>query len=355
MKSGIQYFCTLVINILLISLLYSQEKVIFEDNFIDNKNNWSVKNADEIFLKIDKGSYIIEHKRNEEAWIIWKTVDLDQNSNFRIDVQLRHVRGIENKGFGVVWGMKDVDNYLTFNITDNGYFRFAKEEDNSWVNIIEWEKHSAIKEDNRLNTLIIEKKDLKYYFYANDILLESSLSIPFMGDKIGFIVWGTQRFLIDRIIVTQSVLEISNEDEITSYDNLRKQIYKTAVVEFSELGDLNIPDAGKIVSDWMSTALNKTKVFEVYERISLSQLIEEHKLGVSGIADEETIAKIGKIHGVQAIVTGNISKFGNLISVNVKLIDVETAKILDSSNKKTEKMDEIPFLIDKLAMELATE
>lgn len=355
MKSGNHYFCALVMNIVLISLLYSQETIIFEDNFFDNKNAWPVRNTDEVFLSVDKGSYTVEHKREEEAWLIWKTINLDQNSNFKINVQLRHVSGISNKGFGVVWGMKDVDNYLTFNISDNGYFRFAKEENNSWMNIIEWEKHSAIQENNRLNNLVIEKKDLTYYFYGNNVLLKSYSYLPFMGDKIGFIVWGTQRFLIDRIVVTQFVLEISDEDELLSYGNLRKQIYKTAVVEFSELGDLNIPDAGKIVSDWMSTALNKTKVFEVYERISLSQLLEEHKLGVSGIADEETIAQIGKIHGVQAIVTGNISKFGNLISVNVKLIDVETAKILDSSNRKTEKMDEIPSLIDKLAMELATE
>ena len=184
MKSGIQYVCTLVISILLISVLYSQEKIIFEDNFFDNKNNWPVKNTDEVFLYVDKGSYTIEHKRNEEAWMIWKTVDLDQNSNFRIDVKLRHVGGINNKGFGVVWGMKDVDNYLTFNISDNGYFRFAKEEDNSWMNIIEWEKHSAINENNRLNNLVIEKKDLTYYFYANNVLVESYSYLPFMGDKM---------------------------------------------------------------------------------------------------------------------------------------------------------------------------
>jgi TolB-like protein len=136
---------------------------------------------------------------------------------------------------------------------------------------------------------------------------------------------------------------------------LREKMLKTAVVEFTERGDLGIKDAGAIVAEWMTTALNKTGAFEVYERLSLEKLMQEHKLGMSGLLEAETIAKIGKMRGVEAIVTGSVSKFGDVISVTAKLIDTATAKIIDSGDIKVSDVNRISFEIDKLALELATE
>ena len=104
----------------------------------------------------------------------------------------------------------------------------------------------------------------------------------------------------------------------------------------------------------MTTSLNKTDAFEVYERLSLHTLMEEHKLGMSGLMEEETIAEIGRIRGVQAIVTGSVIKFGDIISVTAKVIDVETAKIIKSSDIKVGNINAISPEIDKLAWELAT-
>ena len=132
-----------------------------------------------------------------------------------------------------------------------------------------------------------------------------------------------------------------------------KKVYKTAVVEFNERGDLGIPDAGAIVAEWITTSLNKTDAFEVYERLSLSSLMEEHKLGATGMIDEETMAQIGRVRGVQAIVTGSVIKFGDIISVTAKVVDVETAKIIDSADIKVNNINAISSEIDKLAWELA--
>ena len=134
---------------------------------------------------------------------------------------------------------------------------------------------------------------------------------------------------------------------------VNKKALKAAVVEFSEKGDLGIQDAGSIVTDWMVTSLNKTGVFEVYERLSLDVLMEEHKLQMTGIMDEESFAEIGRVRGVEAIITGSIIKFANIISVTAKVIDVETAKIIDSADIKTQSIGNVPDELDKLAMELA--
>ena len=130
-------------------------------------------------------------------------------------------------------------------------------------------------------------------------------------------------------------------------------VLKTAVVEFTERGELSMQDAGAIIAEWLTTALNKTGAFEVYERLSLATLMEEHKLGMTGMMDEETAAEIGRIRGVEAIVTGSVSKLGDIYSVTAKVIDVETAKIINSSDIKVTNVNAIVSEIDKLAWELA--
>jgi len=131
------------------------------------------------------------------------------------------------------------------------------------------------------------------------------------------------------------------------------RVLKTAVVEFAERGDLGVQDAGTIVAEWLTTALNKTGAFEVYERLSLSTVMEEHKLGMSGLLSEQDIAKIGRIRGVEAIVTGSVIKFGDIISVTAKVVDVETAKLIDSADIKVNNLNAVSVQIDQLAIELS--
>jgi len=136
---------------------------------------------------------------------------------------------------------------------------------------------------------------------------------------------------------------------------IRERIYKTAVVEFAERGDLGIPEAGAIIAEWMMTSLNETGAFEVYERISLSMLMEEHQFELSGLMNEETIAEVGRLHGVEAIVTGSLIKFGDIISVTARVIDVETALIIDSADVKVTDINEISAMIGQLAFRLASD
>ena len=133
----------------------------------------------------------------------------------------------------------------------------------------------------------------------------------------------------------------------------RDKIYKAAIVEFSERGDLGIKDAGAIVAEWITTALNQTGAFEVYERLSLDKLMQEHQLEMSGLMDDATMAQIGRMHGVQAIIAGSVIKFGDIISVTAKVVDVETAKIIDSADIKVKDVNAISSEINQLAWELA--
>ncbi len=64
------------------------------------------------------------------------------------------------------------------------------------------------------------------------------------------------------------------------------------------------------VADMLSTALVKTKKFMVIERKELDKVVEEQKLGLSGMVTAETAPAVGKLLGVELLVIGSVSELG---------------------------------------------
>ncbi len=64
------------------------------------------------------------------------------------------------------------------------------------------------------------------------------------------------------------------------------------------------------VSDMLSTALVKTKKFMVIERKEIDKVIQEQKLGLSGMVTAETAPAVGKLLGVDLLVIGSVSELG---------------------------------------------
>jgi curli biogenesis system outer membrane secretion channel CsgG len=58
------------------------------------------------------------------------------------------------------------------------------------------------------------------------------------------------------------------------------------------------------------TELVKTDDFQVVEREELSSILEEQGLGMSGAVTPQSAAQVGKLLGVELMVTGSVSEFG---------------------------------------------
>jgi curli biogenesis system outer membrane secretion channel CsgG len=66
---------------------------------------------------------------------------------------------------------------------------------------------------------------------------------------------------------------------------------------------------GEAAADELVTQLIKTGNFTVIERAQLAAIMAEQKLGATGAVDSSTAARIGKLLGVQYILTGSITQF----------------------------------------------
>jgi TolB-like protein len=111
---------------------------------------------------------------------------------------------------------------------------------------------------------------------------------------------------------------------------------KIAVLDFQVQGGKNDnPDMGKIVAEWFITALVQEGRFDVIERRLLEKVIEEQKIGVSGIVDEVSASKLGKVLGAKIVITGTVLEFQNVLEVNARILEVESSSIIAAENVKS--------------------
>lgn len=133
-------------------------------------------------------------------------------------------------------------------------------------------------------------------------------------------------------ILNQAVYAFETKvDEISKY--LSDEIAKTdkkivAVVDFTDLQG-NVTELGRFFAQEISTSIAMAgQGFEVVDRTHLNSILAEHKLAEKGVIDPNTARQLGKIAGVELLITGTITPLGDNIRLNAMVLDTETAKII---------------------------
>ena len=105
---------------------------------------------------------------------------------------------------------------------------------------------------------------------------------------------------------------------------------KVAVVDFTDLQG-SVTELGRFIAEEFSVSLaDSGKGFEVVDRTHLQSIIKEHKLSRKGLIDPATARKLGRIAGVEALVTGTLTPLGESVRISVKVLDTETAAVIKS-------------------------
>lgn len=87
---------------------------------------------------------------------------------------------------------------------------------------------------------------------------------------------------------------------------LKKRI---AVIDFEDRSGWG-HNIGSGLADMLVTQLVKSGKFMVIERQELSKILEEQGLGLSGAVTPQSAAQVGKLLGVELMVMGSVSEFG---------------------------------------------
>jgi TolB-like protein len=116
----------------------------------------------------------------------------------------------------------------------------------------------------------------------------------------------------------------------------KEQKHKIAVLPFKELeGQPTV--LGAYLAEALVTDLFENPGLDIVERTMLDKVIGELKLDRSGLIDPETAKRVGKIVGVDAIVTGTITDLASYVAVNCRLIDAQTGRIFAAAQTRIAK------------------
>ena len=149
--------------------------------------------------------------------------------------------------------------------------------------------------------------------------------------------------------------------------------YATVQTSTAALFGTNV-DVGKGISDLLVTDLVKDGTYSVIERKALDKILTEQNFSNSDRANATSAAKIGKLLGVDAIIVGSITQFGNetkntniggtggglggfgiggfgkkkskaIVAVNARMVDIDSGEILGVADGKGESARESTSLL----------
>jgi TolB-like protein len=125
-------------------------------------------------------------------------------------------------------------------------------------------------------------------------------------------------------------------------------VHKVAIIDFSDLNG-QTSALGQFLAEELTTQLFLVSPgrFEVVERRQLARVLDEQKLTMTGLIDASTLASVGKILGIEALVTGSITDLGNEVKINARLIGVETARVFAVSATRIPNVGTVKELISK--------
>ena len=113
---------------------------------------------------------------------------------------------------------------------------------------------------------------------------------------------------------------------------------KIAILPFSYADGRAAAKDGAIVSERITMRLIKQQKFDIVERSLLDKVMGELKLQSTGMMDVTSTQQLGKLLGVQAIVTGTLVEMqAGKIEVNARLIKTDTAQAIGASQVDVEK------------------
>ena len=126
--------------------------------------------------------------------------------------------------------------------------------------------------------------------------------------------------------------ELPKTDDI-AYEQ-RKKIRRLVIAQFSYNQGFN--RFTKSLQEKLFTIMSN-KGLQVIERSQLERVLKEQKLGYSGLINPASAKKIGQLLGAEGMMLGTVSGMGDSITLNARLVDMETGDTIAASESQLPK------------------
>ena len=202
------------------------QKTVFRDDFRDNRNDWTIAAKEEYSAYIQDGNYVISKKTESGSWFFYKKLYTEYDKDYIIELEATQTSGVDNNGYGLIFGTEDVDNSNYFMVTSNGYFRVSGYANGKYTAITDWIESDKINEMDKVNSLRVERKGDQIYFSVNSTVVHtlSASKIQIFGTRVGFILNNEMRVEFDYLEVKQDYTDIKMVPGIDTMNLVREPL-----------------------------------------------------------------------------------------------------------------------------------
>jgi TolB-like protein len=168
---------------------------------------------------------------------------------------------------------------------------------------------------------------------------------------ICFPVWAQEsptKEVITTLEVTASPEVIATPEVTTATPEAVQHVkLKVAILDFKVEQGINV--SVTTLTDNLITILRGLKRFSVVERERLNNILQEQGLSQSGLVEAATGTEVGKIKGIDILVTGGVGKLGSILTVNTRFIDIRTGEITATERVEGTSEEDLPAMTNTLA------
>jgi outer membrane protein OmpA-like peptidoglycan-associated protein len=182
-----------IILILSLSSLFSQTnyKVRIDEKF-DNSDSkdWEQKSSDTQITKIENGVYKLVGLSEKNIGWAFKELDMNINTNYIIEFDIRQTAGPDNSGYGLVSGLTTGSTeFFKFSLSSTQYRKLNGYWNRAYHDLRDWKrKETVIKKMNEWNRIKLVRTRNVLEYYVNDIQVVSYGKFVDNGRNIAFFV-----------------------------------------------------------------------------------------------------------------------------------------------------------------------
>ena len=152
------------------------------------------------------------------------------------------------------------------------------------------------------------------------------------------------------LLLSVLILLLPFHSDILSAQEIEK--IRVAVFDFDGKGITQ--DEATTLTERFRSVLIETDKFVMVERQKVNLILEELGLQMTGVVSEQSLSEAGAMLGVQRIVTGSIGKIEDTYTVDIRVVDVQSAKLMGSISRNTTGTKEnLLALLERMAKNLA--
>lgn len=131
----------------------------------------------------------------------------------------------------------------------------------------------------------------------------------------------------------KSILNVLMLTLIFANTSAQEKKVTVAVLDFQTTGGLSPAEAGTLANRFRGI-LVQTQVFDVVEREKMNDVLKAQDFNLSDQCNSaECAVQVGQLLGVTQMIAGDLGKLGSTYTIDLRLIDVGTGKILQSKTQ----------------------